>query len=168
MSDRLPRRSLFAVLASLPARVVGFFTGRPEAREASDALVAMCMRHSEEAHKMVLSGSAETARLLSAQLVELHRQNSKLAQQQFRVLELQQEMLDRQAERELAVREQQARDDRPGRERPQGAEVPASVGPTPTEGLTNDDTIVGREDGDREYPPGYRMPPAPGGHNPAS
>ena len=74
--------------------------------------VAMVMKHAEFAIRSHSAGQAESMRLLSAQVRELHHQNSKMAGHQYKVLELQQQMLDRQAERDLAVREQDAKEKR--------------------------------------------------------
>lgn len=114
MSDRLPRRSFFAFLASLPAIVVGLLTGRrevptpalPAATEQDlGALASMQLRHVERMNEVVRDTQAEHVRLLEQQLASLNEQNSKLAAQQYRVLDLQRQMLDRQAERDLAIRE---------------------------------------------------------------
>jgi hypothetical protein len=110
MSDRLPRRSLFALLASLPAIVVGLLTGRrevpalPAAPEQDlGALATMQLRHIEQMQETVRATQAEHVRLLEEQLALATKQNSELAAQQYRVLDLQQQMLDRQAERDLAL-----------------------------------------------------------------
>ena len=75
-------------------------------------VLAMAMKHAEFAIRSYSAGQAESMRLLSGQVNELHRQNNKLAAQQYKVLDLQQQMLDRQAERDLAVREQDAKEKR--------------------------------------------------------
>jgi hypothetical protein len=75
-------------------------------------VLAMAMKHAEFAIRSYSAGQAESMRLLSGQVRELHSQNNKLAQQQYKVLDLQQQMLDRQAERELAIREQDAKEKR--------------------------------------------------------
>jgi hypothetical protein len=109
MSDRLPRRSLFALLASLPAIVVGLLTGRrevpslpPAPEQDLGALATMQLRHIEQMNETVRATQAEHVRLLK-QLALATKQNSELAAQQYRVLDLQQQMLDRQAERDLAL-----------------------------------------------------------------
>jgi len=75
-------------------------------------VLAMTMKHAEFAIRTYSAGQAESMRLLSQQVQELHRQNNKLAAQQYKVLDLQQAMLDRQAERDLAVRESDAKEKR--------------------------------------------------------
>jgi len=75
-------------------------------------IVSQMMRHTEASFRMALSGMGEIVRGLSQQLADANRQNNKLATMQFQVLELQQTMLDRQAERELAIQVQKADDDR--------------------------------------------------------
>ena len=57
-------------------------------------------------------GYEHLLRSMANQLSELGRQNNKLAREQFEVLDLQQAMMDRQTERELAVREQAAKETR--------------------------------------------------------
>ena len=75
-------------------------------------VLAMAMKHAEFAIRQFSAGQAEANRMLSTQVQELHRQNNKLAAQQYKVLDLQQQMLDRQAERDLAVREQDSKEKR--------------------------------------------------------
>jgi len=90
------------------------FTDKDETNyPATEAgVLAMQMKHSEFLLRTYSTGQAESMRLLSAQVRELHSQNNKLAAQQYKVLDLQQQMLDRQAERDLAVREQDSKEKR--------------------------------------------------------
>jgi hypothetical protein len=75
-------------------------------------LISQMMRHTEASIRMALQGNAEVVRSLSQQLAESNRQVNKLASMQYTVLELQQTMLDRQAERDLAVRHADSEDKR--------------------------------------------------------
>jgi len=75
-------------------------------------LLSQMMRHTEASFRMALSGMSEIVRGLSQQLADSNRQNNKLAQMHFQVLELGQSMLDRQAERDLSIQTQKASDDR--------------------------------------------------------
>ncbi len=75
-------------------------------------LVAQMMRHTEAYARMMISGFGETVRGLSAQLQESNRQLNKLAQQQYTFLDMQQQLLDRQADRDLAIRQADGEDKR--------------------------------------------------------
>jgi hypothetical protein len=90
------------------------FTDKDEANypPTEQGVLAMAMKHAEFAIRSFSAAQAESLRMLSSQVNELHRQNNKLAGQQYKVLELQQQMLDRQAERDLAVRDQDAKEKR--------------------------------------------------------
>ena len=90
------------------------FTDKDEVNYPANesGVLAMTMKHLEFFTRMFSQGQAETNRILNQQVVELHRQNNKLAAQQYKVLDLQQQMYDRGAERALAVSEQEAKEKR--------------------------------------------------------
>ena len=75
-------------------------------------LLSQMMRHTEAYARMMISGFGETVRGLSAQLQESNRQLNKLAQQQYTFLDMQQQLLDRQADRDLAIRQADSEDKR--------------------------------------------------------
>jgi hypothetical protein len=75
-------------------------------------IISQMMRHTEASFRMALSGMNEIVRGLSQQLSDSNRQVNKLAQMQFQTLEMQQSLLDRQADRDLANQSQKADDER--------------------------------------------------------
>jgi hypothetical protein len=119
---RLPRRSLFALLASIPLALVGLVGRRrlapalpapalpaPEAvpevvaevlPPEEGALVAQMMRHTEAMQKTLNESHEQIAHSLMQQLDELAKQNARMASSQYELLELQQKLLDEQLERD--------------------------------------------------------------------
>ena len=92
---------------------LSYTDGDTDPIEATNAgALALMMKHAEFAIKAMAAGQIEHNRLLAAEVQDLRRHSNKLAQQQYKVLELQQAMMDRQAERDLAVREQDAKEKR--------------------------------------------------------
>jgi len=75
-------------------------------------VLALMIKHTEFSVRSLQQGFDQMMRSMGGQIGELHRQNNKMAAMQYQVLDLQQAMMDRQAERELAVREQDAKDKR--------------------------------------------------------
>ena len=75
-------------------------------------LLGQMMRHTEAYARMMISGFGETVRGLNTQLQESNRQLNKLAQQQYTFLDMQQQLLDRQADRDLAIRHADSEDKR--------------------------------------------------------
>jgi hypothetical protein len=118
---RLPRRSLFALLASIPLALVGLVGRRrlapalpapalPAAEAVPEvvaevlppeegALVAQMMRHTE-AMQTLNESHEQIARSLMQQLDELAKQNARMASSQYELLELQQKLMDEQLERD--------------------------------------------------------------------
>jgi hypothetical protein len=124
--SRLPRRSLFALLASIPLALVGMVGRRrlapalpPTALPGQEAvpevvaevlppeegaLVAQMMRHTEALRKTLNESHEQIARSLSQQLDELAKQNERMASQQYELLDLQQKLMDEQTARDLAAK----------------------------------------------------------------
>lgn len=128
MSERLPRRGLFAVLMSISLALFGLLGRRrqpapalpaaaeaeveecfafapalPEAAEGElerNALVGQLMRHTEAMQKMLNESHEQVVHSLSEQLVALQEQNNRMAASQYELLDLQQKVLDEQAARE--------------------------------------------------------------------
>ena len=120
--SRIPRRSLFAVLASIPLALVGLVGRRqapalpppalpaPEAvpevvaevvpDEGGDVLFAQMMRHTESMQKTLLEGQQQYNKMLIAQLDQVREENERLASSQYELLELQQKLLDEQLHRD--------------------------------------------------------------------
>jgi len=81
-------------------------------KEHADRIISLALKHAEFAIRSMQQGCEGMMRQMGSQIVELYRQNNKMAAEQYKVLDLQQELMDRQAERELAVREQEAKEKR--------------------------------------------------------
>ena len=74
--------------------------------------MALLIQHTQFATRMALSSTNDTVRQLSQQNAELTKHLNRLAGMQYSLLEMQQEMMDRKAERGLAVSEQEAKEKR--------------------------------------------------------
>ncbi len=72
----------------------------------------MLMRHTDSAVRMSLSAANDIIRTLERQLREHSIQMQRMGQVHFQVLELQQKMMDRQAQRDLEIRKQDASEKR--------------------------------------------------------
>ena len=73
---------------------------------------ALLIQHTQFATRMALSATNDTMRELGKQNAELTRQLNRMAGMQYSILEMQQDMMDRTAERKLAVTEQESKEKR--------------------------------------------------------
>jgi len=84
----------------------------PAYQATEGGVLAMTLRHLEFTMKLFMQGQAENDRVKSQQLAEANRQLMRYSAQHYRIMELSEAMLDRRAERDLAVREQDQKEKR--------------------------------------------------------